>query len=657
MRIHYLFLVPLLLCRVAVAESASDAAERERCWSWIDADGFVAFKVDTSKLNPDEKKVYAGYRKCLDHNMAQMKAHAGKLGIPWEVPSDDGYINRSVPRWAYPLYGGEFYRQGKIAFGLPKGSAQSNEDALFDKPGRVRAGLHFRTSRGWQSLGRFWCSAKHLVVKSDSKGASYLLPFPHDRYNLTVGWKLKKGIVKGKVLVRVESQKIRFSLGLGALKGHEGGLPVGLWDLDGDQFDDASVWAVGEDGTPIQYLLDLGVQPGLKPAPGAKRRPCPVGDVQANQLYFLTREGLGILFESRFPVEDSMTRYSESKLRSIGRFSIAGVHCKISGQSMSLFVDYDAFPEGAALEAEWSLTIREHAALKPLPGSVQDPVDWANAQFFDSHGHLEFRHNLLRSVMALRKNRTVFGILSFYFCEGVRGRKFLGDWPAYVALRNFPDVFSGFGSIQLNPSGNPGCPSSPTDDPDKVDLLHRLGFHGIKNIEKWATSVAVDDAKFDGLYKRMQALNMPVVYHAGYGPRVGEPGGYGHSTAHLAGVARRFPNLFVGIAHGGTPSGGQRLDPATDPLERYVFRPLEALPNLYQQHMHYSRLEDVRMFKERGLLRKLVYGTDAQLGPGIQGAGRFLKILREAGATEEDIQWCCVEYMTSRLKGRWPEER
>ena len=648
----------LFIAHVTAADQDPSAMARYR--DWIDADGFVAYAVDVSKLTPDEKTVYERYRRCLDHNMQQMKAYATQQGLKWQPPTDEGYVDRSVPRWAYPLYGADVYRERAIALGLPKKAACESLAVAAEKPGRVPAKLFLQTRKGWMPVGQFWLPERHHVSyhpHDHGRDIRFRLPFPHDRYNLSTGGKLKKGIVGGSVTIDLRGHLVYFHLKVGALQNHRDGLPIGLCSFDGDQFDDAFVWLADADGAVTQHWLDLGVEPGLKEPPADQTFPCPAGNLMAHEMFFLTRDGLAVRFRAKVTGVRGMTRWTEARLRAHGRIPLGNVHAQLGGQFLSLLVDYDAFLRGAGLNIAWRLTIHDLTRFGPLPRFDHGPVDWGQARFFDSHGHADFRHNLVRSARALRKNRMVFGILGFNYCEGPRGRKFLGDWPAYVAFKNFPDVFSGFGCIQLNPTGYPGCPASAADKPEKVDLLHRLGFHGIKNIEKWASDVPVDDPKFDGLYRRMQAHNMPIVYHAGYGPRVGEPGGYGHSTAHLSEVARRFPKLFVGIAHGGTPSGGKRLAASDNPLERYVYRYLKSIPNLHQQHMHYSTLEAALPFQERGLLRKLVYGTDAQMGPGVDGATRFLRILREMRASKEEIAWCCAGYMTSPLRGRWPRPK
>ncbi|MBC8871466.1 MAG: amidohydrolase family protein [Planctomycetes bacterium] len=229
----------------------------------------------------------------------------------------------------------------------------------------------------------------------------------------------------------------------------------------------------------------------------------------------------------------------------------------------------------------------------PVPRAKQTTM-------IDTHVHVTAITDLHDSVMMARKHGFKLGLLSIYYREGDYGRLFLGDPHMFEIVGRYPDVFVGFGLVQLNTHGFPGHPRKGPDSPEHIERLHANGCLGLKTLVKWSKhSVEVDDRAYDPLWDKAQQLRMPIVFHT-------EAEGTGSSHSRCADVARRFPRLPVILAH---LAGGQ-LD--------VTVRELKALPNLYIHHMHLEHRKgpDVKTALERlaqeGLAHKIIFGSDVQ---------------------------------------------
>ncbi len=203
----------------------------------------------------------------------------------------------------------------------------------------------------------------------------------------------------------------------------------------------------------------------------------------------------------------------------------------------------------------------------------------------DSHVHITAITDLRDSVLMARKHGYKFVLLSILYKEGEYGRNFTGNAHMFEAMARYPDVFIGFGFVQLNARGFPGYPRKGPDTPEHIQTLREKGCKGLKTLVKWSKNeVMVDDLMYDPLYAKAAEYRMPIVFHT-------EGEKYGSSHTRVAAAARRHPECPMILAH---LSGDQ--------IEAMV-RELKRTPNLYVQHMHLGRPKDER---ERTALARLV---------------------------------------------------
>jgi len=126
-----------------------------------------------------------------------------------------------------------------------------------------------------------------------------------------------------------------------------------------------------------------------------------------------------------------------------------------------------------------------------------------------------------------------------------------------TAVRNHPDVFIGFGSV----------------DPWKADravaeaerCIAELGLSGMK-FQQCSQHFYPSDERFYPLWAKLQALRVPAVFHAGTtGIGAGAPGGrgikldYARPVPYLDNVAADFPDLTIIAAHPGWPWHDEQL--------------------------------------------------------------------------------------------------
>ena len=107
-------------------------------------------------------------------------------------------------------------------------------------------------------------------------------------------------------------------------------------------------------------------------------------------------------------------------------------------------------------------------------------------------------------------------------------------------IKRYPDRFFGLGYIRLG-----------KDSADKVTELYERGFIGLKfHIPK----MRYDDERATAIYEKAVEYDMPCLFHTGV-VRLPEPypeeqiSSFNMSCIHLEGVAQRFPELKIIIAH------------------------------------------------------------------------------------------------------------
>ena len=114
------------------------------------------------------------------------------------------------------------------------------------------------------------------------------------------------------------------------------------------------------------------------------------------------------------------------------------------------------------------------------------------------------------------------------------------------AVKQYPDVFIGFGSVSL-------------DDPqalEKIDSFHRAGFKGIGELS--GPHHNFDDQKYFPIYERIQLYGMVALFHTGIvarrNPEIPQYSSMARMRpAYLDAIARRFPKLTILGAHLGNP--------------------------------------------------------------------------------------------------------
>lgn len=216
----------------------------------------------------------------------------------------------------------------------------------------------------------------------------------------------------------------------------------------------------------------------------------------------------------------------------------------------------------------------------------------------DTHVHMTTTTDLRDSILMARRQGYQYWAVSILYNEHPPyGRLFTGNDQLFEAMRRAPDVFLGFGHLQLNKNGFPGFPQPGPDTPAHIQRMWEQGCVGLKTLVKFSKyDVQVDDPQYDPLWAKAADLHMPIVFHT-------ETEDTGSSHARVAAVARRFPGSPMILAHLGS---GQ--------IEVTV-RELKATPNLYIQHMHLGlKAADGRTALERlvaeGLTNRILFGSD-----------------------------------------------
>ncbi len=490
--------------------------------------------------------------------------------------------------------------------------------------GRSYLTIYFHAGERWLKVGGFFIAGRALVEEAPG-GKRIRMVFPHDRFNLSSGPKLQPGFWTGTQVITVTPDRIVNEYDLTALAA-SGDMNVSLPYFDADRFDEAYLYTAAE-GRHQVNLLDLGLESGLKEVPARRRPPA--------WLALVSREGMGIKLSWRHQVEgarvvDDPGSPGRTYLRLAGpRFVVdAG---RFSGSFGLLDIQAGARVRVVSvMEGHYE---RDRRVVPP--NRVYPPLDWRQARAFDSHGHFDQSMPMDDLIRVLRKNRIIFGVTSIEYLEGAGHRAFLGDQPVLEAMRRAPDVIVGFGFVRLNPTGSyPNCPAAGRSGAADVERLKRLGFPGLKAIEKWSPA-NYDDPANDPVYAAAARLRMPIVFHAGF------DWSNNCSASRLAEVARRHPDLpAVAIAHGSEAADFDKLVEA-----------LRKTPNLYQQHMHYGSVADLKRFREAGLAAKLVFATDNQTeatGEAAAAAG-LIRNLRQAGYTEPEIEFIMVGYAAGWL--------
>jgi predicted TIM-barrel fold metal-dependent hydrolase len=180
-----------------------------------------------------------------------------------------------------------------------------------------------------------------------------------------------------------------------------------------------------------------------------------------------------------------------------------------------------------------------------LDGSMAGYVEAAEAYFRSpvqrtaSLGELAERYRKLR----------VRAVLLAWDAETATGRPRVPDETVAAACRDYPDVFSGFGSVD---------PHKGADAVAGVARIAELGLRGVK-FHPSLQAFAPDDPAYDPVFAACEKHGLAALFHTGTsGIGAGRPGGQGIRLDYarpirLDAVAAAHPGLTVIAAHFGWP--------------------------------------------------------------------------------------------------------
>ncbi len=477
--------------------------------------------------------------------------------------------------------------------------------------------------------------AERAIVVAQDGAATYVLPFPHDRYNLSSGVKLAPGVWRGEQRITVTDTTVEVVFDLTALQA-AAEMNIPLLAFDADRMDDAYLYADGDGTDEGTWLVDLGIDAGLKAVTAVRKRPAWGNRLTEEQVALLSREGAGLKITCQQEISGARLAFGTERRADARALYVNGTGFFVKAGTLNALLELADIRAGARVHVSYRIegcNETDPAALPP--NVVYPPLRWEEMRFFDSHGHLDRTMPLDDLIRACRKNKILFGVMAFEYFEGPGKRAFLGDWPVFEAMRKAPDVIAGFGFFNMG-GPYPGCPPGDLTTADDIARFKRMGFIGVKSIQKWG-GAEVDDPALDPVYRQIAATAVPMVFHNN--PDWLCPCGAGR----LAAVAERHPRIpAVAIAHA--------VDEAD--LEK-LFTALRTLPNLYQQHMHYAKAEHLRRFREQGLAHKIVFATDVQNSPAalVHDAAVFDAELEKAGYTEAERAFCRKGYFAKWFSG------
>jgi len=253
----------------------------------------------------------------------------------------------------------------------------------------------------------------------------------------------------------------------------------------------------------------------------------------------------------------------------------------------------------------------------------------------DFHHHLVcedgYVENLLRAMDSVGIDKTCLSALGPEFTDRwVEGgpERPAGDNDAVArAMRDHPDRFIGLGYVRLGLSS-----------PDDVDRLHNQGFLGIKTI---IPRKDYDDEEFYPVYERIQALEMPILFHTGV-IRMGRPlPDEKISSAKMRPIlietlGHQFPELKMVMAHLGVPWHDEAATIARVQTNTYV--------DLSGSLEGWRSTKSIEWFKQilywKGAHRKVVFGSDVyftKVAAAFQDYQRILDDMGWSAAQQADV--------------------
>jgi predicted TIM-barrel fold metal-dependent hydrolase len=155
----------------------------------------------------------------------------------------------------------------------------------------------------------------------------------------------------------------------------------------------------------------------------------------------------------------------------------------------------------------------------------------------------------LEQVAQEYRDLGILAVLLAWDAETATGRPRLPNELVADAVRDYPDAFAGFGSVD---------PHKGARAVEEVDRIAELGLKGVK-LHPSLQAFFPDDERYWPLYDRCRERDLAVLFHTGTsGIGAGMPGGQGiridySQPIHLDAVAAAFPDLQIVAAHFGFP--------------------------------------------------------------------------------------------------------
>lgn len=310
-----------------------------------------------------------------------------------------------------------------------------------------------------------------------------------------------------------------------------------------------------------------------------------------------------------------------------------------SGKTLMFYNAANKIKAGGKINLTMNFRVQPDEAF-PVP---EQPA--ASPSMLDTHVHITATTDLRDSILMARRHGFQYWTLSILFNEQPYGRLFTGNEHMFEMMRRAPDVFLGFGLLQLEENGYPGFPRPGPDKPEHIQLMWEQGCVGLKTLVKFSKHyVQVDNPKYDSLWGKAAELHMPIVFHT-------EAEDAGSSHTRVAAVARRFPGSPYILAH------------LWDAQIDTTVKELKATPNLFIQHMHLTsrKAADGKTALERliaeGLADRILFGSDVtnDHSPLIADQFQFIARLRELKvpeATIDRIMFASAHGMVERVVKR-----
>ncbi len=173
-------------------------------------------------------------------------------------------------------------------------------------------------------------------------------------------------------------------------------------------------------------------------------------------------------------------------------------------------------------------------------------------------GYVEAAEAYFRSKVARRtidelasdfRAMDILGVLLAWDAETATGRPRVSNQLVAQAVRDHPDAFVGFGSVD---------PLKGDRAVAELDSIRELGLKGVK-LHPSLQAFEPDHHRFWPLYERCSELGLVCLFHTGTsGIGAGQPGGQGIHLDYarpirLDSVAADFPRLEIVAAHFGWP--------------------------------------------------------------------------------------------------------